>query len=384
MVKNQIKIINKIAVFLVLLFIIIYILNFVYFKYNLEKKIVFRKEVQYKEFINLNNEIDYAFFGTSHSLQGINPKYIEKSFNFATLAENYIKTYYKLDKVLNKDNVEVNTVIFEVDLQTFSTILISETYLFNDLGLYSQYVPMEDIRKIRKDENIITLWIDSKFPVIGNGEGLGRIIFKPKIKEMYRGWVRENEDFSKSDMEKDAIDSFEEAFLNQERISNTLVEYFIKTLKLAHKNNLNIVFIKAPMSKQFDRIANEKFLEKEEYYSEIFKIINDTIGEDYHVLDYYDLFENESYSFQDATHLNYLGAENYSKEINSDLKKLDLPEKNKRINLKTNTQNIFDFKKSYPSKKNIKIILILISILNIEILIFLLIYSNLRHCPTTA
>jgi hypothetical protein len=268
-------------------------------------------------------EINYAFFGDSHARNGVNPKIISGSFNFGTSAENYIETYYKLKKIIDHDKIKIKTAIFEIDLVTFSSLLTDQTRIFDDLYFFHKYVPWAEVKKIENASNLEMLKMylaEVYFPAIGQGEDFVDIFVAPKLTEVYLGWTKEYENYALSDTRKTAQATYDLQFDGQARISPVSLEYFLKTLELAKENNINIIFIKYPIAKEYDEIITERGFDKSSYYKTIFNEIDKKLNSNYQVLDYYNLFFDHSEYFTNPDHLNYLGAEILSKKISEDLK----------------------------------------------------------------
>ncbi|PIN69399.1 hypothetical protein COV93_05700 [Candidatus Woesearchaeota archaeon CG11_big_fil_rev_8_21_14_0_20_43_8] len=101
MKKDKRKILKNGIIFIISIGILILAVQFIYLKLVQEKKIIYRQDLTFHEYLNENPDktIEFAFLGDSHARYGINPTYIPKSFNFASSGENYIKTYYKLGSV---------------------------------------------------------------------------------------------------------------------------------------------------------------------------------------------------------------------------------------------------------------------------------------------
>ena len=268
-------------------------------------------------------KINYALFGDSHARNGVNPGIIGSSFNFGTSAENYIETYYKLKKVIEIDNVKIETALFEVDPVTFSSLLTDKTRIFDDLYFFHNFVPFAEVKRIRGVSTLEMLKIyfsEVYFPAIGKGEDFINIFVTPKLTEVYLGWTKEYEDYTSLDTKLIALKTYSKQFNNQEIISSISLEYFLKTLDLAKENNINIVFVKYPISKEYDEVLVEKGFDKDSYYKEIFGEIEDKLGDNCRVLDYYNLFFDHSEYFTNPDHLNYRGAEILSEKIKEDLK----------------------------------------------------------------
>lgn len=332
--KEKAKFSLKVFLFLALLIAIILVISLAYNKFILTQKTFYKKELKYKEFISEMSlkEFDYVFFGDSHAFHDVNPEFIKNSYNYGTGAENYIKTYYKLRKMIYLENVTIKTVVLEADLHTFSTRLTDKTNLFNELELYSDFVSIKEIRKVR-DEPMIKLWIEAYFPFISNGKEFG-ILLKPiELAEVNDfGWLKNKANFSLMDKNKVAFENYKDTFEGQERFSNISLEYFEKTLKLAEKNGINVVILKYPYAREYIEALEQNNITKNEYYNSIFERINSTINE-YKVLDYSEDYLDQDHLFGDPAHLNYVGAELFSKKLNHDLTDLKLIN---RVNYKYN------------------------------------------------
>ena len=368
MKSHKIKFIKRAMFFLFITLILLFLINAVYVNYILPEKNFYRKEIAYQNYISNHSEVKYAFFGDSHPFHAINPKFIPGAFNFGSGTQNYVKTYYLLDRVVNKDNIKVDNVVLQIDLHTFSSWLVEEPFLFNELELYSKFVPLEDIREIRKNSSIASLWIESNLPVIGKGKEFG-IIFSPlNLSEMYEGWIKNPKDFSQINetiRKERAYEDYKVHFQAKERIDNLSLEYFLKTLKLAKENNINVILIEYPMSKEYKDMAEEYNLSDMDYYPKIFNATESILGQNYYLLEYQDLFlENPEY-LGDTYHVNYKGAEILSKKIYQDLIALNL----------SNKESINTIKLSHSNKKNyfLGIFLFLIFLTTFLIEVFLLI-----------
>jgi len=355
--------IRQAVVFLLILILLVYIINSVYLNFILPKKNFYKKEIIYQNYLeNLKDKkIDFPFFGDSHAFHAANPNFVPNSFNFASGAENYIKTYYKLNNIINKDHVKVKAVILETDLQTFCTIFTKEPFLYNELELYSKFTPLDDIAKIRHI-SIIQAWIESNFPFLGRGKEYGILIKQPEFTELSLGWMKNIGNLSKENETALSISNYKTTFVGQERISNISMEYFIKTIELAKKNNATIIFIKYPYSKVYDNVLKENNITSDDYYNAIFSQVNITT-KNYTILDYHDIFFNNSEYFGDPEHTNYIGSRILSEKIYDDLKKLNLTSGEVNSNL---------ISINNPQKYNYLILAIFLEILLVILLISLL------------
>ena len=325
MKEHKIKFVERGLLFLAILASIVLILNVIYITTVQEKNNLDRQDTIYYEYINNlgTKEINYVFFGDSHTRYGINPMYIDDSFNFGIPSENYIETYYKFKKILEEDNGTINNIVLEVDLHTFKHKSRPKERLFSD-SYYANIVPINEMLQL-KYQNVVPILIQEYFPVIGNGLDLVGFFITPPTTtsptSIYLGWANNTGNFSSSNRSQIANTTYERHFGNDNPngIEEIRFEYFMKVLEVAKNNEVNVIFIKYPVSKEYDDFINKNNITKDEYYEFIFANVNDTLGENYTVLDYYDVFFEHAEYFFDPDHLNDIGSKNLSEKIQSDL-----------------------------------------------------------------
>jgi len=314
-----IKFIKKGAILIVIFLLIMISLNYFYIKIIEPRKQINRGEVEWQKYRKKlpNNILDYAFFGDSHAGNGVNPEFIDNSYNFATSAEDYTETYYKIKKII-KEGVVMKNIILEIDLHTFSDRIRTPEELFNELNYYKNFVSYKNISRLR-EENIAKIFLKSNFLIIGKGEEfMFYLRGKMKLTEIKLGWTTVEGDFSLKTEEakrKIVIGHFNyPPNLFEERSFN----YFLKILELANENNMKIYFIKYPLSKEYDNKIRKNGISPELFYEELFSRINNVIP-DYGLLDYYNVFFDHPEYFRDVHHLNYIGSKIFSEKIQKDL-----------------------------------------------------------------
>ena len=286
----------RLLIFVIITAVVIILVNAAYFSLVLSQKTFYKKEILYQQALSADPDRHFSalFFGDSHAFHAVNPEYIPDSYNYASGAENYIKSYYKLRKVLEHENVSVDTIVLELDLHTFSTRLTDQTNLFNELELYSDFVSLAEVRHVRH-EPLPQLWREANIPVIGNGKEFGILLYQPALSEVNSlGWLRNKGNFSLDDKQAIALANYKDTFEGQERISNVSFDYFIKTLELAEQHGVNIVFIQYPYTNEYKAALTAYNITEEGYYDFIFEQVNETIDH-YSVLDYSHLFAEKDY-----------------------------------------------------------------------------------------
>ena len=298
-------------------------INAAYMPLVLEKKQVYLSEMQYKDYAAKNeNTIKYAFIGDSHAVTAVNPRYVNGSFNFALYAENYIKSYYRLRKVIEKDGVKIDTLVLEIDPHTFSSVFVDRYNLFGDMWYYSDFVSYDEAYQIYNDTEYtpINYWLEAKFPVLGNGKEFRLIFTKPEFAGIDLGFVSHAENFSmEPDRAGKARRRVMEMFYKQRRVDSRLIMYFKETLRMARDNGIKVVFIRYPQAAEYAQALEELDFANGRYYAEVLAEAESVIGKDYAFLDYSSFFDSNNY-FMDTDHINVNGATLLSKRISEDLK----------------------------------------------------------------
>lgn len=275
-----------------------------------------------KFFKNKNNSyIKYAFFGDSQFRDDLNPDFIDKSYNFASSAESFIETYYKLNYLVSKRNVSIDFIVIQLDLHSFSHTKSDDAHLFADIWSFKEQISYQELADLKK-QSYLKIFLKSNLPFIGSGKDF---FVEKDITSVHFGWTNQTSDFSKQNKDDIAIIKYDQFFGKNPKIDNISAEYLLMILKLAKENNISVVFIKTPISKEYHEVLKSHNISGypyyEKFYAEIFDKINNT-NEEYHVLDYYNLYFERDYEFRDSNHLKGIGAEDFSKIVYSDLKKI--------------------------------------------------------------
>ncbi len=321
MKENKKKFMKKGIFFIIIFLLIVLLLNHFYILMS-QDKLIYRKEFEWQQYKkNLPaNALSYAFFGDSHTANDVNPEYINNSFNFATYSEDYIETYYKIKKLLEKDNVKINSVVLEIDMHTFSDRIRTEEALFSEVRYYNEFISLDEMSKLKGNKSKISLLLGKYLPFLGNGKELISLTIKKGISPLKLGWVKLDSNWS-LELNKEVTAS--RRYNDMYRAPGNLltpgsVNYFLEILKLCEKNDIQIILIKYPVTKEYyDELAKHNISREQHYYA-LFNEI-DRITKNYAVLDYYNCFFQQPEYFGDVDHLNYVGSEVLSKKINKDL-----------------------------------------------------------------
>ncbi len=332
--KDLIRFIKNSCLFAIIFVILITILNSFYFSNVLEKKQLYRMNEQYKNYIEKNNYlIVNAFIGDSHTNDAINPKYIPNSFNLASAGANYMTHYYKLNKIIYEDKVRIDYLFLELSPHTFANKFYEEPFLVDEANLWywHEIIPYSPLRELT-GKSFVYLFMQSNFPFIGGGDDLGvlrRGIFGGvwDMAEIYDGWIGNYANLSTENRTEIAYLNYNEFFRGlKTRITPIGKEHLVKILEIANKENITVIYIKGPLSKELLDEINRTQLQMDEYYNEIYRITNETYP-NFYVLDYLNAFKEHPEYMGDSTHLNPTGAEVLSRQIADDIFSLNLTKK---------------------------------------------------------
>ena len=312
--------------FLVVFLIIIILLNQCYILKIEKNKRIYRVEAEWQEYKKMlpNSTLDYAFFGDSHIVDALNPIYINNSFNFGSAGEDYIETYYKIRKIIEKDRIRINNFILQIDRHTLSNKLRTNNRLFMNLMYYSQFIPLNQIAEL-KEKDRFSLLLEINLPIAGKGiEIIDFFKSPPDLTPITLGWNNRTEDFSLGEKENYTLTRIRDHFIDNDLVLDSIneksLEYFCKILEIAKENNIKIILIKYPVSKEYDKGLKKNNISIENYYNELFNKINN-VTLNYILLDYYDDFFEHLEYFSDPDHLNFVGSEILSKKVAEDSNK---------------------------------------------------------------
>jgi hypothetical protein len=310
---------KNIIVFLLCAILLLIIINYAYIKTVSENREVYKKEIVYGKHIAMYDHISYLFMGDSHVASDVNPAFIDnKSFNYAIPSENYVQSYYKLRKVVEKDGVAIDVLVLGIDEHSLAVAMENNGAMLQDLQYYYDHMSYQELQNVT-GKKLLPLMINVNIPVVAHGidwiELVYTLIKGPKLlKPSSQGYLSYDNKFS------DDGDYRAKTHLDkQERISPLLLEHLNKTLELAAKHNISVVLIKYPVyHSYFDATKKYAIINSSEYYLEMQQRL-EFKKRGICVLDYQKLFYNNTEYFKDSDHLNTHGAEEFTKILSKDL-----------------------------------------------------------------
>ncbi len=266
---------------------------------------------------NQQEEFTYLFMGDSHTAQSVDTTIITNAFNYAVGGESNIRTYYKLKNLLDKNKKPLfKTIVFSNDLLTFTTTV---SQLEKSSAYYVRYINYWELGSIKnKRVKYLLDYLKHRFfPYAGFvqskclNRGKKQFILEEKNKATWE-----------ETLEKDAYTLLKQVAIDKRSslYNATSVAYVKKTLDLCHANNLQVLFIKYPVTRYFKEAAQQIAPNKLLQHSPIDSLIQ--LYPNTKQLDLSNPLVNDIHYFTDNHHLNLKGKKAFSKLLKQELIKL--------------------------------------------------------------
>jgi hypothetical protein len=271
------------------------------------------------------DEIEILFLGDSRPMTGVDPAFIDNSFNFTSPGENYIQTYYKLKSVLANGDFKPKIIVMPIDLQSFSSY---RAHRFKNEWYWCKYINFVKLAFELDDMSIIVCEINGILSFKGKGREIITSIFKPQhiieetnIDVLYRGFLALDKKFS-DEARPDSIANLRAGshLANQNALDEDLLRYFMKTVDLVLSKNITILLVKYPITEMYFDVCMKYIPDVGNFYKSVISRLNGRSN--YHMIDY-QTFENKNLQiFADSDHLNREGAKLFSQVLNEDIERI--------------------------------------------------------------
>ncbi len=318
MSKEVKEYILKGIVVLASLVVLLILVNLLYIHLSREFNDNYGNELEYERFLKSNfSEVQYIFFGTSHAIHGVNISMFNDSLDFARSGGRYVEDYYVLKKMTQSD-VKIDRVVIEFDEHSFLSYDITESIIIKKLFAFTTFINTSEVKMICPQCGFPELVINRYLPVIGRGNELVDGMLDA-IGVLHARSPSLNDWSQSTTKDQDGVIAWDR-FDPQDRqpIGNTSLEYFLKILELAKENNISVVLIKYPVSPQYDAAIRNMSFDKHPFYDQLMQAVNQTLGDNYTLLDYQEIYYNQLDLLQDPHHLNDKGTWILSQKIYND------------------------------------------------------------------
>jgi hypothetical protein len=316
---------RKFAIRLILFFALLLVVNFALdrsFKaFSVHNEL---NNMMDEQFADYDDTLKYLAMGNSHNC--INTRILENSFNYGSPSENIVQSYYKLKHILEASGKKPEYLILQADISSFGP-KSSSRYEYNSYWI--QYIDYFELARIKNSKDMLFKWLEGRFfSYAGNYKDIQlSILYRIKIKsvEMYHGY-RPHRDFrnfaDEVNMQKTARNKAKLILSDEVYLDNTIRVYFEKILELCQSNDIRLILVRIPMSKEFNE-EEAKIVPVDKLYAEV-----ETIASRYPVfegmLDYHALYIDHPEYFFDPDHLNIEGSDLFTAELAKDLKQAEL------------------------------------------------------------
>jgi len=319
--KDKKKFVRRALVFIIILALAIVFINTLYDKLITKRTIRYRLEDLFQEHLSTlpDSTIDYIFLGDSHTVSGVNPRFIENSYVLGAGGASYVEHYLQVRKIIEIDKVNIKNIVLTRELDDF--MIFSDPIW--DIWYFKDYFSYRELSRLQ-NKSWVKIFFKSNFPWMGLGRNFFHLAAPQKI--LYKGWQYSEGNFSTWDKEEAGAaavyDRFtDNRFTNNQRFNPLSIEGYQEILKLAKKHNINIIFITYPVAAEYAQQIKVQKVVVEEYWKKVDDITH-AITTNYETLDYFSFFFEDSDFLRNPEHLNYQGAEVLSRQIAIDLDNL--------------------------------------------------------------
>jgi hypothetical protein len=254
-------------------------------------------------FYKINSSSNILIFGHSHSSCALNDSLIDHSINFSEGAEPYFYTYYKLRKLIEA-NPNIHVLILEYTNNVFSAETDKWVYgkrcLINQYPKYSQLISIKDKWFIcRKNPRPYLIAFRDAL------KAKTRLLFKRNV--LVYNTLRWREDllnmqkmkeFPKSNLKTSNSNA------NIESSSTLNILYLKMIVNYCRVNNIKLILFRSPLHQFYMR----------DFETELANLLRS----DFSNIPFWDYsnYPLKDYEFLNLSHVNYKGAERFSKVIN--------------------------------------------------------------------
>ena len=311
------KSVYKIGLFISILLLVNFALNSIFTTLYNSERYVSKKDALFE---SLKKPPKFLLIGDSHVQNSMNPQIFKNTFNYSSLNENYIQTFYKLKYIIvNKINVP-EKIILPIDLSSF-TYFRAERFKYDPYWIkYVDYFEVDSVRSDNDNNNnkFIKKWIGARFfSYAGQFDFFTKLLYTKETtyKDDYLGYKPRYADYSKKKDITRIIENRVKLYFPDERIfDEDMAFYFEKILKICSKNNIEVILIKMPLTKEYYEKVGERF-DLADYYNKINLIARkyDNVST---ISEYQTFYFNHPEYFRNPDHMNHKGATEFSKVLN--------------------------------------------------------------------
>ncbi|MBP6976904.1 MAG: hypothetical protein PHD61_07435 [Bacteroidales bacterium] len=306
------KTIHRFLLFLILMVIVNFMLDWAFKAFSVHNII---NETMDRQFAGYRGTMKYLTMGNSHNC--INTHILENSFNYGSPSENFIQSYYKLKHILEETGQRPQNLILQADVSSFGP-KIANRFEYN--SYWAHFINYFELARITGNRDVLSQWLEGRFiSYAGNYKDIQLSIFyriKIKTVEIYNGY-RPHRDYrnfaNEPNRQRMAWNKAKLILSSETYLDSSIAVYFEKILQLCQENQIRVLMVRIPMSKEFYE-EESRIVPVDTLYEAV-----ENIACRYSVydglLDYHDLFYDHPEYFFDPDHLNIKGADLFTARL---------------------------------------------------------------------
>ena len=301
-------------------------LNFVLTRAYLGMMSISRLDRVDKLLFEEGDHIEYLILGDSHIQRGLNPLEFDNAFNFSSVGESYVQTYYKIATILRKNLKQVDAVLLPCDLHSFSAYRNDR---MRDSYYWVKYIDYIELGRYKNDlSSYLIKWVKGTFVPYSDGgkKNIFDFITKGKSDEILKGHIAYEGDFSRKKAQ-DEIAAERAGFhlAGQDYTDPEMYHFFSKIIEVCTEHDVKVFLLKTPVTMEYYLQAT-KLVDENRIYRKAEAIYQG--NPNVVVLDYQKVFFDRDEMFYDPDHLNGAGAREFSSMLNAKLASIKAAEEN--------------------------------------------------------
>ncbi len=285
----------------------------------LSRSVLFRKDIQFE---NFDDTLTWLLLGDSRIQNDIDPRIVGNCFNYSSANENVFQTYFKLKKIIEQGR-KPEYILMNLD---YSLLSNKHSNRFKYDSYWSGHMNYFEMVRVKKDWKFIMRYLQGKFfTYAGEYKLLNEFLFSKKARvksDLIDGFRPRIGDFSKEkNRESTGLEKAEFYLRDGIYMEEQITLYFEKLLELCEVHGIKVVLVMMPMTREFlDGI--DRIIPGNTYYRDLGIILNKyTCIES--VLNYQEVFSDKPEYFWNPDHMNFRGAEAFTRLLKKDLDEIN-------------------------------------------------------------
>jgi len=285
-------------------------LNFLlneWFKYINKEAVIWKLDADFYENVS-NKEVQYLILGNSHSF-GIETYENDSLVHFASYGENWAKSYYKLNYLIDQ-GYKIEYVMLNYDITDTKQIGLDN----KNLNYWGKYVDFFELGNVSNNfSQYLGFWLRANF-----------INYAGRYFEFFEYYTLSEDQNEKRQEATFTPPEFIQRHDLEENCFNEIIGddskfYLQKIVKICNENSIQLVMIKYPITK-YHYYKHSTCFNPTNYYHQLDELLSPTNNVE--VLDYQKLYFDQNANFRDDHHLIGSVRSEFSNTVRRDLQTL--------------------------------------------------------------